>query len=458
MNQLWTANPTIDEFIKNVFYPKFSFQKHEIEFDGFNFKSDKNCILATDSDPYMEVPDQLLVITKSSSVAPLLSKLISMPGMPTPITSYYKIWDTESANNFFSRKQPKRKKQLIAAFTALIIAEIFLKYGIESDIRKVGYSVASRMFAFSCAKLAISGGTEDELLNLAQAWMHASLLTNNEADSSFVMDICRYSNFISEYIESASSKTIPGHLGMFITNNYNLSGDLFNRPTNIDLIEIEQLLKQNNRENRFLTVEKLILSIQSDPSSDSFTKNLLSGYLLALLNPGSLDFFEMALQINNKFNESIAFAYAICSALLSEDKLSWMYDGFGKNMFTRISTTNHIFEPIFDMSLAELEILSRIQRDNNFIFRTGMPSTIEVELIPGITGGFLNVNRKENSINKNDMELANKLYTELVPQIDHLEQIVNHFQSYFSDYKAKLLENLVPTHDQRKKIVRSRKK
>lgn len=363
-------------------------------------------------DKFRQNPNVL--IAEPAALRKVLPQLMAIPGSLSPVTAFCRIWDNDSAKLFASRTRTNVSNQVYAGFIGLIIAELFVRHGLDIDLRRVGMGVVSRLYSWSSARLALIGGGRDESERLLKAWLEAVAMTRNEVDVTLLTTVTHLSVFLQNLLNKSAFDGTPLALADIVAGWSSESADMFgsvefNEKTHLLVREVKSM----SREARLSAIEKAIKDVRAhrphDKPEGRFGTDLLCGFLLSLIDPGSIDFIETAFQLDGGRGH-VGCAYAMCAGLLGGDKFLWKHDGFGLSIISNGRTeTDSFFGSSPDLSLEELRILSGRITETGFDFRTRIPTVVEVELIPDVTGCFQNGARRETPTVRVDQSIISRL-------------------------------------------------
>lgn len=380
-----------------------------------------------------ERPDEFrtkpsLLVADAAVLRKVLPQLMAIPGSLSPVTGFCRIWNTESAKLTAMRKRPRASTFVVGGLVGLLVAELYIRNGREVDLRRVGMGQVSRLFSCAIARLTLLGGGMDESERLLRAWLDTVTMTYNEVDVAFLTTITGLNAFAQKILLLRSFDGTPAALGAMIDGETNPRTDLFElSKSKGGLSSLAYEVKPMTRENRLTVIEKIIADIRGPRSQeipDRFNADLVCGYLLSLIDPGSVDYIDVALSLDGG-RGYVAAAYSMCAGLMGGDKFLWKYDGFG---LTVVSSdrwkTDSVLGSSPDLSLDELRVLKSRVSATGFDFRTRNPALVEVELVPDVTGCFQNGARRESSPPRIDhlaairLDRIDKLVTELKDAVD----------------------------------------
>jgi hypothetical protein len=278
------------------------------------------------------------------------------------------------------------------------------------------------------------GGGIEESERLLRAWLDTVTMTHNEVDVAFLTTITGLNAFAQKVLLLSSFDGTPAALGAMIDGETSPRTDLFELSNSKGgLSSLAYEVKPMTRENRLTVIEKIIADIRGSRSReipDRFNADLISGYLLSLIDPGSIDYIDVALSLDGS-RGYVAAAYSMCAGLMGGDKFLWKYDGFG---LTVVSSdrwkTDSVLGSSPDLSLDELRVLKNRVSATGFDFRTRNPALVEVELVPDVTGCFQNGARRESSPPRIDNLAAIRL--------DRIDKLVNELKDAVDEFRDDL--------------------
>jgi hypothetical protein len=361
--------------------------------DGWAIPPKGMCTLMWESDPSLEFHAPRVISTDHETLFNILPKLMAIPGSLSPVTSFCRLWLVDDTDAFMCSKRLQMNTSKYAGFVGLIIGELFVKNGSAMDLKKLGLATSSRAYAHACARLALRGASTDEIDSLQDAWVLATQLTHNSVDHSLINTVNGLCKFIA--VRTTASDETDGST-LSLANSINEFIQLSTSASQLSLgsisvQELPALVKALTREDRLSYVEKMVQAILSHASlENTLARSLICGFLVSLIDPGTLDFFDLAYEMDNRQGD-IACAYAMCAGLLGGSSFLWKSDGYGVSLVSNsFRLTTQGFSTTPDLSLSELHILKDRIHETGFDFRTKNPSTVEVELLPDITGSFGN--------------------------------------------------------------------
>lgn len=400
------------------------------------------CMLIWDKDPdtlLQSVPTAL--IASPALLAQLLPRLLATPGALSPISAACRIWESDSASIFFERRPSRVTLPICSGLTGIIIAELLTRYGSDFSLSRTGLGVVARTFSYTCAQLVFAGGDEEESDVLLSKWLEAATLTSNSIDPHLPSNISYLSNFIRKQIlnSSVSNQFSAIQLADCIVNWLGNSRDLF-EPNNLgaNIREVAINIKTLTREARLSTVERSIEYIVQT-ENDKNLVSLICGYFISLIDPGSTDFYDLALNIDKK-DGHVAAAYGMCTGLLGGLDFLWKGSGFGVSIFNDLNQREDDSYRVFpDISMSELRVLRHQITATGFEFRTKHPSLIEVELLPDIVGSFSNGEKKAAMIEQQPM--INTDIDEVLLNVERADRLASELQSSLNAIRDELTHN-----------------
>jgi len=386
-----------------------------------------------------ERPDEIrakpsLLVAEAAVLGKVLPQLMAIPGSLSPITAFCRIWNTESAKLAAMRKHPRASTFVLGGLVGLLIAELYVRSGREIDLRRVGTGQVSRLFSCSVARLTLLGGGVEESQRLLRAWLDAAAMTFNEVDLALLTTITRLNTFAQTILLSDSFDGTSASLGAIIGVDKNSRTDLFelsNSKGGFASLAFE--LKPMSREDRLTFIEKAIADIRGPRLQETqhrFDTDLACGYLLSLIDPGSIDYMDVALNLDGR-RGYVAAAYSMCAGLTGGDKFLWKYDGFGLAV---VSSDRWKLDSFLgsspDLSIDELQVLKTRVSATGFDFRTRNPAVVEVELAPDVTGCFQNGARREPAPPRIDHIAAMRL--------DRIDRLANELRDAVDEFRDDL--------------------
>lgn len=375
-----------------------------------------------------------LLIAERTVLKKLLPQLMAVPGSLSPVTAFCRIWDVDSAKHAAERMRRQANNNVLGGLVGLMMAELYVRYGRELDLRRTGMGLISRLFSCSTARLTLLGGGQEESRQLLDAWLEAVNMTSNEVDVGFLTTVTNLSALLQRFHHMPSFDGTPAALATIIDLATGERKDLFDSvPTTGPLTMLTHKLKGATRESRLADIEKAISGLRTSGLNNPENRldvDLICGYLLSLVDPGSTDFFDVALAIDQG-RGYVAAAYTMCAGLMGGDKFLWRYDGFG---LTVVSSdrwkTDSFLGASPDLSLEELRVLKNRISSMGFDFRTKSPAMVEVELVPDVTGCFQNGAKRESA--------AAQFGPAVSFRLDQIEKLTNELKGVVEDFRGDL--------------------
>ncbi|VVM43636.1 hypothetical protein [Pseudomonas fluorescens] len=332
-----------------------------------------------------------IIVTSRENISSLLPRLLALPSAVTPVTSAMKAWAVED----FGCENPYEFKQLDATralgFVGLIIGELTSLISSEADLRTMGMDSVRRTLSFVCAQAIIRGWQGKSLSGLAERWLEASEITENEVNFTTVTNILSLSDFLRTLSDSSEGKEASSEiLGHQIQAWLERQIDWGQR----DLLQ--RTIPQITRELRAVSSREKRYDIVMDAlgsSNDKSRSPLELGFLISLIELGSFEFLDLARSMDS--SGLVVAAYCAFAVMLGRESALRNFNGFGWTVLNQGLQLNS--EVTSDISIGELRILLDRRRSAPLPFRTRSPWLIDVELAPMIVGSFANVAKRKAS-------------------------------------------------------------
>lgn len=338
---------------------------------------------------HSDVPS--IVVGANIDIGTVLPRLLALPNAVMPVTSAVKFWDIEDFKygNPFSSKPLGKTAAL--GFVGLIIGELTSLINSEDELRTMGMDSVRRTLSFVCAQSIIRGWTGKSLGGIADRWLEASLLTENEINPSIISHIMSVSDFLcalsdDETFESASSEMLGERIQLWLEAQKNWSQRDFLKRS---IPQITRELKSvSGREKRY----DLIMDVLNSDANEGRTA-LEKGFLISLIEPGSFEFVNLARNVDPV--GLVMTAYFAFVVMLGKESALKNYNGFGGAVLRQAFHQNP--DVTSDISMEELRILFNKRRSTPLPFRTRSPWMIDVEIAPMVVGCFANVVKRKAS-------------------------------------------------------------
>lgn len=344
----------------------------------------------------------IAIVGNEVIIADLLPRILALPGIALPITALIRTWQSEDFAIGASLRATPLNDISTLGFIGLIIAELRATIGPDVDLKLMGIDSVRRTLSFVCAQAISRGWTHQTLGAIVKRWFETKLLTENEKIPAMLIHVEEYSGFLQQLEQRVAKNDIRERLAIEIQSWISLKKAGENKNGSARLISqvIKALKGVQSRELRY---DIIIAAIHQTAESVDPLEPLEHGFLLSLIEPGSLDFLDLA-QRSGPNSIAISAAYCIFAAILGGNATLGQFSAFGWNI-VRNSNSFSVDMP-FDISLSELRILNDTRRPTTMTFRTRSPALIDVELAPTVSGSFGNPNRRRNSTAKaEDMKI-----------------------------------------------------
>lgn len=323
-----------------------------------------------------------VVLGSEKTLASFLPKMLAFAGALTPITSFMKAWLLEDVRERDILKQMPLSEPAALGFVGLIIGELIATAGPDADLRLMGMDGVRRTLSFVCAQAAMRGWRNTSLSTVVERWFEASVLTANGTKIRARGPVAEMCEFVGSLADVRGPEPLsPSSLAHHVQDWIELQADPSQRDfLQRSLPEIADALRDiSSREQRY----DVVMEALNHPSREG-SKPFVQGFLISLIEPGSMEFLELAQRADQ--HGAVATAYCMCAAILGRNSALGAFNGFGwavLNQGFRLDS-----EMPMDISIAELRILHHERRKEPIPFRTRSPWLIDVELAPMISGSF----------------------------------------------------------------------
>lgn len=342
-----------------------------------------------DNDLQSDAPP--IVIGNNFEINSVLPRLLALPNAVMPVTSAVKFWNIEDFRHGNPYHFKTLEKTAALGFVGLIIGELTSLINSEDELRTMGMDSVRRTLSFVCAQSIIRGWTGKSLGDIADRWLEASFLTENESNPAAINNIVTVSEFLCTLTDDATFESIsPEILGERIQlwleaqKNWN-QRDFLKR----SIPQITRELKSvGSREKRYdLIMDALNSSANGERSP------LEQGFLISLIEPGSFEFVNLARSMDPV--GLVMTAYSAFVVMLGKESALKNFNGFGWTVLRQAFHQKP--DMTSDISMEELRILFNKRRSTPLPFRTRSPWMIDVEIAPMVVGCFANVAKRKAS-------------------------------------------------------------
>ncbi|WP_133647497.1 hypothetical protein [Paraburkholderia flava] len=351
---------------------------------------------ATGSPQPVDLPSILL--GSQTTLANFLPKMLALPGAATPVTSFMKTWRIDDVTDLDVFAEKPLSNLVALGFVGLIIGELITTAGPDADLRLMGMDGVRRTLSFVCAQAVMKGWRRKSLTTLVERWLEASVLTANEVNlpaRGQIADLCEFVRSLSDLreLEYFAQAPLAHHVQSWVFRQADTNQRSFLAHS---LSDIAHMLEEvTSREQRY----DIVMEALSHPSQELLNP-LAQGFLISLIEPGSLEFLELAKSADTY--GTVAIAYCLCAAILGKDNALRAFNGFGWSVLNQGLQLNA--DMPMDISISELQILHNSRRSAPIPFRTRSPWLIDVELAPMITGSFGNVTKRRAASQRTEEE------------------------------------------------------
>ncbi|CUJ53590.1 hypothetical protein [Achromobacter xylosoxidans] len=340
------------------------------------------------------------LIANQETLKSTLERLVALPGGISPLTSIVRAWDIDDLG-LMGTSLDVITPVLASAFVGLIHGELLRAIGKEADFRHMGLDIVRRTLSFTCAQATAKGYPEIALATVASRWLEVSQLTGNSRVTSTALATANLCAFASTACNVKESPPSTYELAQLIQSWLNINSTRSQRallPSDSLLEQVAFFASDSSREARAEAIDAALSKIVERRGSA-----LELGFLISLIDPGSFEFFDYASRYDNG-DGSVALAYSMFAGILGGPATLGKFRGFGMNVYVNGLGQNSTFDN--DIALAEIRILNDALRRSSIDFRTRSPSTIDVELMPGVSGSFFNgMRRKQGHVPQQAIQL-----------------------------------------------------
>jgi hypothetical protein len=334
-----------------------------------------------------------------------------------PFTAHCRVL-TPSQVNLITKSVLLRSQQNVeAAVIGLILAE-GIAYSVgRTDLNRLPFSAFSRTLSYAYAegvKLYKQTFMESEkiLEEIRGGWLSARKLSNQPSIDLSPCDIGEIWNLTmkafagagSNLLETASESLIVKALQAMVVNGSvprNIWSELCGRSERIEPL-IESM--EGPREERVKSAEIVIRECLNGRPETRRNRAFVAGYIVSLIQPGSLDHFSILFPAISELRESLLW-YGVCSGLSPETSVDTYGNGLGLLLKREIGRSVHWLDrPKCDIALSEMEILLQSRDDTKLSLQTLTSGILKVEVFPLInTSVKYPVTKEDQSLSKDTL-------------------------------------------------------
>lgn len=352
-----------------------------------------------------------------------------------PFTAFYRVITRDQLPLFIQNPAEPYDKALPDELISVAVAEALAQVGVrQRDTISISNIACRAALSFSLFSAMRQGLDEDDILNIAEKWrLSRRIFTDeklniptNSIEDFWIILSSAYSRRLTRSLRGAKfAEAIDFISDIIFGSGINIrSWDSFTRA----LPSTNEALRSfgGNREAQVRILDAATREIMSNPNIDQHKREILIALLTAMVAQGSSKYFQMALGGHpNLSTVGLWFAF-FCAIQPGNDMLTFS-NGIGRHLLREMSRRPTIGSvPTTDISFEELQVYGVDERRGELNFRTKQPSSIDVELAPGIVGVFpLRAQRREEGTRQlNGARLR------------ELRSIINHARALLDDISS----------------------
>ncbi|CAB3714282.1 hypothetical protein LMG3441_03321 [Achromobacter kerstersii] len=338
-----------------------------------------------------------ILIGPEAVLTKFLPKMLAFPGGISPITSVMRTWFTEDFDKAGALIERPLGTMAAFGFVGLIMGELLMTGGGDTDLRFVGGDGVRRTLSFVCAQALMRGWPSEFIADILGRWLEASVLTANEVDVEARVHIARMCGFLQSVSDLEDRK---GATERFLAEQIQAWAESQVSSSQRDFLQrslpqvVQSLNGIQSREKRFDIIMEAL------KRSDGETRNPLEqGFLISLIEPGSFEFLELSKKYDDK-GGAVSVAYCAFTVMFGKEVALRQFNGFGLAVLNNSLQLNG--DENSDISISELRILHDIRRADPIVFRTRSPWLVDVELAPMVSGSFGNVIKRRAAAQRSE--------------------------------------------------------
>lgn len=325
------------------------------------------------------------IIGRRGNLEDLLPRLLSQPGIVEPVTALIRTWDIHDLQRMPFGSPRSLDSFMTAGIVGMLIAEIQVAGGQSVDLRRCGLEIARRTLTFSCGTAWSLGMKREDLPELVHRWLEVADLTESVRGLEAISSVGSHWDFLMslENQIAPSWEVTPQELGRCIHEWRTLvddrqQGDLLSA----DFVITTPDLLRLSREARYSAIVKLL---DAGTLGERPLNALERGFLISLIDPGSFDFYELAIKYGNGADGTL-FAYSLFAGILGGKSTLARFNGFGAHVVLKgfaVAAQLNV-----DISLHELRIVRKLSSESRMDLRLRSPAVLDVEILPHVVASF----------------------------------------------------------------------
>jgi len=352
-------------------------------------------VMIWDRNPSVEFSIPQVVVINENSTIDFLAWVTTYFRQIRPFTSQCRVLSPTYAKMLLQKDHETINTNVNTAIIGLILAE-GVAYSVgRTDLNRLPFSAFARTLCFSLAKgsqnyihtFADMGLILEEIRN---GWATARELVNQPSlilSSSEIREVFEIVNGVVDKDTFQHPKVKYDLVLVEAIKGLKESG----RIPNAVLAKISESSQagisifremDGPRETRVKAVEGIIRELVIGPIETKRRRAFLAGYIVSLVQPGSLDHFPLLSSAITDLPECFLW-YGACAGLIQESSVDNYANGLGWLLRRELERTSFCLDrPRCDIALSEMIVLLKNREEINLNIRTLTSGTLEVEIFP----------------------------------------------------------------------------
>jgi hypothetical protein len=311
-----------------------------------------------------------------------------------PFSAFFRVVDEDTANTLLNSDRPRLQSKFLSGLIGLTIAEAVSSRNAPGLPVRVTLRECLGTASFCLARTLVMG-LQSPARDVIDDWGVARELIENRR-TSFLTELRFLWDIVSQIASRKSGKDLTDEQeGLLICccdimEDGEISLQNWSRLTS-RVSEVADLrgLMGGTREERVLTLERLLVSVVRSSESSRNSKGFICGYLAGLVAPGTLDHIGLLAEVNRLIPTAIMW-YGLCAGLRG-NQATYLYAGAVGRRVTRELTRfgSWTDPPTCDIAVGELAVLMMNSRNMPDWLRGNGPY-LDVEIAPGVTCALRN--------------------------------------------------------------------
>lgn len=323
-----------------------------------------------------------------------------------PFSAFYPVCSSDKVHALLTRAD--QGARFPKTLVAVVIAEAFIQMkGKAGTVGDISLSACSATFSSAALQLAFQGGSLRELGDMSDSWNDCrSILGGGEPLALPALELESFWAFLTTVFagdrevkrDFYSSSDEPGLRAQFLAGlirTGEADPNTWRRLSSKLPLAAEALSSMgDSKERRVRVLDDATAELLSDRDADKETRELVAGYLLAMVAGGSLQYLSLVEPFREKLPRAILW-YAVFCGLNERTDTMTIGGCLGRRLARDLMRPRSFFNLAdFDISADELRVITSSEKPGQG-FRSAHTSSVVVEIYPGVVAAFRHAPRRD---------------------------------------------------------------